>query len=279
MSIIKNTTLPARHSQLVSADLNTVFTETNTAFPMDGSNVRNEGLDQPQFNLDPNDGAAGLVLKKSEHFGLGHGTGTIVPANTAATPPFDPFTEVQSTGAILTQIAQNDIFRVYFQVDAEVTGNNSTPLAASTNGVAWAFWLQWDITSPALTNWEAVPNNSEELEDILVSPATYGAQTNNMYGTMLVSHTYIHEKSSSTVVDFPPRRGHRGTWQFLADQSYNVYGLRILARGLFLPFYSVPASIGDPDAHNSIKLVLAASASHQIKVYNSDITYVQMRNV
>lgn len=279
MSVIKNTTLPQRHDKLSSADLNTVFTETNAAFPMDSVNVRNEGLDQPQFNLDTLDGQAGLVLKKAETFGQSNGgSGIIVPANTQSVPPFDPFTEIQSTGAILTQLQTNDIFRVYFQLDATVTGSATTPIAASTNGVAWAFWLQWDITSPALTNWEPVPNQSEKFEDILVSPAVYGAQTNDMYATLLVSHCLVHSHSSSTNVDFPPHRGHRASYQFLVDQPYTVYGLRILGRGLVIPFWSVPASIGDPSARNSVKLVLAASASHQIKVYNSDITYIQMRN-
>lgn len=276
MSTISNSTLPNKNSTVSSSDLNTVFTETNAAFPMEADNVRNEGIDQPQWNLANASGQSDIVLLSANHYGQNHGTGVIVPANTKSVPPFDVSTTIQDEATLIV-LALDDIFRVYFQLDAQITGSNTTPIAASTNGVAWAFWLEWDITDATLTNWVPVPNQSD-MEDLLESPSTYGAQTDSMYATCLVSHCFVHRVGASTKVDFPPRRGHRGTFLFKSTGSYTVYGLRIRARGLFLPFYSTPASIGDPPAHNSVKLVLSPSATHQVKVYNSDISYVQMRN-
>jgi translation elongation factor P/translation initiation factor 5A len=46
MSRITNSNPPKRGEQLTSTELNQVFTEANAAFPMDGDNVRNEGIEQ-----------------------------------------------------------------------------------------------------------------------------------------------------------------------------------------------------------------------------------------
>ena len=62
MSIIKNANPPKRGEKLTSTELNQVFTEVNTAFPMDGDNVRNEGIELPAFTLNSVSGQAGVIL-------------------------------------------------------------------------------------------------------------------------------------------------------------------------------------------------------------------------
>ena len=62
MSRITNENPPKRGEQLTSTELNQVFTEANDAFPLDGDNVRNEGIEQPSFNLSGSSGKSSIIL-------------------------------------------------------------------------------------------------------------------------------------------------------------------------------------------------------------------------
>jgi hypothetical protein len=269
MSRITNNNPPQRGQKLTSTDLNQVFTDVNNAFPMDGDNVRNEGIDQPAFNLAGTSGKSGIILIAADDDETS--TPTVVNANTASVPPFDVPVAIQTWSTGIVPFNEDKIIRVYWQFENEIFGSAAQPITADTNATAWAVWLEWQLSSGGA--WNPVPFQSD-FEDILVSPAIYGASTLNTYGCTIVNHVYIHQKSGTTEYDFPPDRTKYGSWWFQADQDYTIYGLRLMCRGLIQNFYnSTPVN---PPASNAWKLVLSPVSTHQIIVNASQMAYMIM---
>jgi hypothetical protein len=271
MSTINNSNPPGRGKPLTSTDLNTSFTEVNNAFPLDGDNVRNEGLDQPVFATYPSSGQSGIILKNADA-DLDSST-YIVPANTATTAPYNGLTTIHSWTKLIN-LAQNDILRVYWQFDNEVAGFVSgNPITDDTNATAWVVWLEWQIGG---TTWSPVPNQSDFV-DIQVSPATHGASSLKTYATTFVNHVYIYKKISDVNHSFyiPPARSSYGSWCFKADTSYLITGLRLQARGLVQNFYN-SAPVSGP-AVNAWELVDSPSATYQMTVNKSYLAFLQMR--
>ena len=93
MSRITNDNPPKRGEKLTSTDLNQMFTEVNDAFTLDGQNVRNEGLDQPVFDLNNGHGKSGIILVAAAS--NEETTPVTVDANTASSPPFDAADTIQ----------------------------------------------------------------------------------------------------------------------------------------------------------------------------------------
>ena len=268
MSRITNDNPPKRGEQLTSTELNQVFTEVNDAFPMDGDNVRNEGIEQPSFNLASTSGKSGIILIAADD-DTDTGT-TIVPANEATSAPYDPATVVHTWSTLIT-FNTNKIMRVYWQFENVVAGSATTPITADTNATGWAVWLEWQLSSGG--SWEPVPNQSD-FEDLVESPATSGAVTYRTYGSTIVNHVYIHEHSSSTEYDFPPDRTGYGCWWYQAKQNYTIYGLRLKCRGLIQNFYADNPVSGDDT--NAWELVDSPASTHQITIGASNIAYMIM---
>lgn len=266
MSRITNTNPPNRGDKLTSTDLNTSFTEVNNAFPMDAENVRNEGLDQPSFALAGTSGQSGIILIKADE--NDNSVSVIVNANTVAgAPPKDAPTTVQTWTTGIVPFNQNKIIRVYWQFENVITGSVTTPIAAGTNGTAWAVWLEWQLSSGGA--FVPVPFQSD-FEDIQISPATYGASSLKTYASTFVNHVYIR----SGGYDFPPARTGYGCWLFKADQNYVIYGLRLRARGLLQPRYNATPVSGDPV--NVWELVDSPASTHQMTINKSYMAYMIM---
>jgi len=140
MSRIKNADPIKRGSSLSSTQINQQFTEVNAAFPMDGDNVRNEGIDQPVFDLNNSHGKSGIILRSSGSNNVT--TPEIVHANTATTPPYDFATPI-NTFTILNQYSTNNIIRVYWQFDHNTLSTSySTPFATFPNATCWVVWVR-----------------------------------------------------------------------------------------------------------------------------------------
>ena len=273
MSKISANTLPKRGAELTSTDLNEVYTDINDGFPLNGDNLRNEAIALPNLDSETLDGQSGIILRYAGHFDGSHGSGTITPANTQATHPFDPPTIIQSDSVIIT-LDDGDVLRVYFQVTAEVTGSASSPISASSNDFFWAYWLEWQLSSGGA--WTPVENQTD-YDDIIISPATYGGMTYNSNAAIFVNHCYIHRHSGSDDVDFPPKRGHCGQY-FLLENSggRTIYGLRVMCKGLFRGGYA--SGVVNPPNGNCAFITLSPSATHQIKTTASDLIYLVQRN-
>ena len=154
MSRITNSNPPKRGEKLTSTELNQVFTEANAAFPMDGDNVRNEGVDHPAFSLSGTTGQSGIILHKADD---DTDTGTTnVPANSSTVTP-DPAVTVHtwSTGVVLFN--EDQVIRVYWQFENQITGAVSTPVQAGYNALGWAVWLEWHSSS---TQYEFPPDRT-----------------------------------------------------------------------------------------------------------------------
>lgn len=271
MSRITNSNPPKRGEQLTSTELNQVFTEANAAFPLDGDNVRNEGIEQPSFNLSGTTGKSGVILIAAADDD--ETSSTIVPANTKTNIPYDPATTVH-TWNFVQVFNSGKIIRVYWQFENTVAGSGATPITADTNGTGWAVWLEWQLSSGG--SFVPVPNQSD-FEDIQVSAATHGAATYNTYGSTLVNHVYIRNNSGSPNYDFPPARTGYGCWWYKADQNYTIYGLRLQCRGLIQNFYN--SSPVNGTATNAWELVDSPAATHQITIGDSNIAYLLMEEV
>ena len=189
MSRITNDNPPRRGELLTSTDLNQVFTEVNDAFPMDGDNVRNEGIDMPVFDLNNVSGINDIVLLDADDDT--DTSSTVVQANTAASTPFDAPTAVHTWSKLIT-FNTNKILRVYWQFENEVVGAVDPPVTSNVNATAWAIWLEWQLSNGGA--WDAVPNQGD------FDRVTVGEPTSQTYGCTIVNHVYVHEHQFQTKV-------------------------------------------------------------------------------
>ena len=145
MSRITNDNPPKRGEKLTSTDLNQMFTEVNDAFTLDGQNVRNEGLDQPVFDLNNGHGKSGIILVAAAS--NEETTPVTVDANTASSPPFDAADTIQEF-TVVQVVKSDEIIRVYWQFDVENTVTDNAPVDSTTNnGCVWAAWLEYKLSS------------------------------------------------------------------------------------------------------------------------------------
>lgn len=273
MSKINADTLPKRGAELSSTDLNEVYTDINDGFPLDSNNLRNEALALPQFDTNGKNGKSGIVLKYSGYYGKSHGAGTIVRANEATTFPYDAPQLIHEEPVVIP-LADGDVLRVYLQLDALVSQSNTSPFSIASNDFFWVFWLEWQLSVGGA--WTPVEGQSD-YEDIIISPATYGGMTRDSNAAIFVNACLIHTHSSSTDIDFPPRRGHCGQYFLLENTGgRSIFGLRIMGRGLMRGGYA--SSVVNPPDGNCAFITISPPSQHQITVYNSDITYLVQRS-
>ena len=273
MSRITNDNPPRRGELLTSTDLNQVFTEVNDAFPMDGDNVRNEGIDMPVFDLNNVSGINDIVLLDADDDK--DTSSTVVQANTAASTPFDAPTAVHTWSKLII-FNTNKILRVYWQFENEVVGAVDPPVTSNVNATAWAIWLEWQLSSGGA--WAPVPNQSD-FDDHLTNASlyNYGASSTDTYATTFVNHVYVHRSGGTTEYDFPPDRTGYGCWWYQADRDYTIYGLRLMCKGLVQNFYNA-SPITSP-ATNAWEIQPATAATHQITIDTSNIAFLLMESV
>lgn len=258
MSIIENTTIK-RGDKLTSSDLNQQFTDVNTAFPMEGINLDDESVDLPHLNTNNSSGKSNIILKEMDQYS---NTATItVNSNTVTVPPF-PVSTVIHQETVLYSVAVGDLLRVYWQTQLETF----VPTGGSTmNGLCWVFILEWQLSSGGA--WTQVPNQGDMITQNTIN---YGGHYDEMYGCSLESHQNISEFIGSPNFRVLPKHNNYGQWFYEADQTYTIYGIRIVARGLYNPYYY--------GSKNGLKIYADAAGAY-MKTYTSRIGYIQMRGV
>jgi|TARA_B100000085_G_scaffold284087_1_gene316236 hypothetical protein len=271
MSRITNADPIKRGSSYTSTQLNQQFTEVNAAFPMDGDNVRNEGIDQPVFDLNNGHGKSGIILVAADS--NDNTTPVTASANTATTSPFDSPVTIQ-TWTLLQPVTTTDLIRVYWQFDYETVVNDLAPVnVQDNNGCVWAIWLEYQSSFGG--SWEAVPNQGDFEQGIAGSPGSitsYGTHTSQGYGCTIVPHALVYHDSSTRVRTPNPSTGY-GDWIYAPDSNIVIYGLRLRIRGLLDQKYDSVTGV----AQNSWRLLTTSSGVQTNTVSRSYMAYLVMR--
>lgn len=271
MSIIENNGIK-RGDLLTSTAINAEFAAVNSAFPMDGDNVRSEGLDQPVFDTNPNSGQSGIILKKAETFTLRSAQLTITSNTNADSAVPIAATEVGAQSVVITA-QPTDVLRVYWQYDFDTEGNFSAPYSSGTpsspRNWVWAFWLEWktQIGNP----FTPVPGQGGLETPITVSSATkYGDLTSNLRACSLDTHAinYRDGGTSENIVCFPGQRAGYGQWFYEFPSLTTVIEMRLVCRGLYGPVYATTS--------NALKTLQGTNA-HKIHIYKTELSYMLMR--
>lgn len=235
MSRIKNADPIKRGSSLSSTQINQQFTEVNAAFPMDGDNVRNEGIDQPVWDLNNGHGKSGIILVAADSDN--NTTPVTVTANTAAVTSPDPADVIQ-TWTVVQPVTTADVIRVYWQFDYKTTADSSITTGTNPkNGMVWAVWLEYKDSGGS---WNPVPNQGDFASQ--VSGITFGSYTSQTYGCTLVSHAVVlydplyAPADNPRVLDTYPQTGY-GDWIYSPPSNLTIYGLRLMSRGLLSQGY------------------------------------------
>jgi len=274
MSRITNSNPPSRGDKLTTTDLNQMFTEANSAFVLDGDNVRNEGLDQPVFNLNASHGKSGIILVGAASNEVT--TPVTVNANTASSPTFDAAVTVHQW-TVVQPVAVDEIIRVYWQFDFTNTVSNNAPVNSTTNnGCVWAVWLEYQLESSGA--WLPVANQNDF--DVPIdgsspgSPSVWGNPTQYAYGCTIYNHAFVREHSSSTTIDTPPHRTAYGCWWYKPSSGITIYGLRLQCRGLLSQRHVTTAGFVQG---NAWALKTVSSGTQQTTINKSYVAYLVMR--
>ena len=238
---------------LNAASLNDRFT-SYTQTDLNAFNSRDASHDLPQF-------ATGWVETHTQSQQLGtislkHGSTTTINGMTAMPASPVAITGTMSFGAGLT-IAVDEILRVYWNLsvspDAGTNWNTSGSLgyyvfpgtgggtrAASTWGAVWAFYLEWDITSSARTNF--VPVNGQQDFTSVVG-TKYGNTLAQCEATSVVPADLRFatpnqgELAADSTEDLWGFRGISGAWYYpRTGTPLTVYGLRVVCKGIMHPW-------------------------------------------
>jgi hypothetical protein len=115
-------------------------------------------------------------------------------------------------------------------------------ITCSNNTGCWAFWLQWDTTSAALTNWTNVPTQ-ESFNSIAVGTRG-GALLGNLQATSIVPATN-ETASSANNGEFTARStvgigwtSVDGAWHYAPAAPITIYGLRVVFTGPLCAYHA-----------------------------------------
>ena len=237
-----------RGTTITAESLNEKYSDVTevTSGQLDEANFRNEAIDQPNLIYKTStDGAQGFVLKG---YGKMDNGGDASPWVYYANDVTTPYPVSHGTGGVLSfgsdplVVEPYDVLRVYWDLVVEdmnettsAGGTSMDPLEEQQPGAFWLCWLQWDITSSALTNWAEVPNQADhaaETTDVSSSAATHGL--------MVIPHVWlVYSQTTNNFVDLTlTNTAFRQAWYYMlgGTASINVYGFRLVVHGVYKPF-------------------------------------------
>ena len=274
MSIIKNPSIK-RGDKLTASDLNAEFTAVNTAFPIDGDNVRNEGVDYRVINTGnsgTSTGKNGLVLVDANGYTLqSAGSSTIVREHATVT---SATSLGEKTGLSITAVS-GDILRVYWQSQITTTAQAGLPVGTGIRSTAcWVYWLQWQIDGSG--SWVDVPGQSN-MDTVIDAGGNKGSTMSETIASSLVNASIWYSVGGGTIINPGPRSSY-GSWQYKFTGNVTINAFRLVARGLFLPIYI--ASGGGNPAYSEDKnclILQTTGTAQQIEFNQIDLNYLLMR--
>ena len=256
-----------------ATDLNARFQDYNQSGGLNAFNTRDAAFDLPQFK-NPGASTFGFLASYQNSALIGandykHSSIVTVTGVSSTPPPATPFivgnaagspTPI-SFGAAGITVSAGEVLRVYWDlsvyphwigsrpwttgasVDFYTFDNGSgAAMALGTNAACWAFWLQWDITSNALSNFVEVPNQSDFRTDLYGDGSAYGAQLGDTMSTCVVP-AFIDRAApdDGTIPGSPDQvrvgwRGLSGAWYYpKTSGSQTIYGMRVVFTGPMAP--------------------------------------------
>lgn len=249
------TTQPAEDGQEVTAtDLNSRYTAFSQAGAINAFNTRDAAFDLPQFSstrfMAPRMATANIGYNDWKHTAFNTDT---APATSAS--PFlvrdgaGVYTPL-SFGASGWTLSTEQLLRVYWDLSVRPRYTGTPWLSAGSLGFwaigsgaatdvasgmsCWAFWLQWDITSNALTNWANVPQQSDFNDAVGI---LFGGTLGNTMATTVVppwfeSAAGLSNGSFGSTDDYPVGwTGISGDWHHKPAAPVTIYGLRVVFTG------------------------------------------------
>lgn len=254
---------PFQEGQTISATgLNTRYSEFNQPGGLNAANLRDSSIDLPQFDLTNAKfmmlNAAQRTQGKTDFYFtaprvLASYTGATFPA---VTPLLDGAGNPTPLGPLGWQIKAGEMLRVYWTLNVNPTGYATNNWRTNGNGFmpipktgggnvvigdwghAWLAWLQWDITSAALTNWTEV--YWQDRFNTQVAPGVYGDRLAETASTTVIppwtdyaNHVEdgaIHTGATSNAVG--PRSVSGEYYHLGSNQQVTVWGLRVVLAGL-----------------------------------------------
>lgn len=245
-----------------AASINDRLSQFVQAGTLNEYNARDSAIDLPQFGsrfMAPN--LAQTVIGRNEwrHTAYTTVTGQVTGAAPHPVSDATPLPTVLALGAGWT-LGTSDILRVYWDLSVRprwegvapwLSGaviltlpNNSGGTADISNAFScWAGWLQWDITSAALTNFVNVPNQAA-FNTPVGATGRGGAELDECRATSIVPA--INETADDPIngkvpgkVDVPIGWTNlEGAWHYVPTGSITIYGLRVVLGGPFGAWHS-----------------------------------------
>ena len=275
-----------------ATDLNSRFTAYSQAGALDISNHGAACIDLPQVRQKD------IITLNSKRVTLGtgewdHSSVEIVPSTTSS-----PATLYEVGGGTTRldlglggwTVGSGDILRVYWDTSAKsyVTGRpyaspNLGALAIDNGSggsldlndcmACWVLHLQWDTTDATLTNWTAVPGQGDfqtgtPAQEYLTSTAAMTVVPAYLeYSAQGVAN---EGATSSRTVATLQWDGVSGAWWHTPSGSVTVYGLRIVAHGIYHASHN--------GTGNFLKLDTAVGgATQKLELTSGQLSAIHMR--
>jgi hypothetical protein len=244
-----------------ATDLNDRYSDYSQAGALNAFNTRDSAFDLPHFKT------TGFQLEQHAAANLGYFDWKHTASNTVSGQTGTPAAPhiVSDSGATPTvlqlgglagwTLTTSNILRVYWDLSVRPYYTGSRPwtaggslseyifphISGGTTDVAtgiscWPFWLQWDVTSSALTNWVDVPGQG----DFNTAVSTYyGNQLADCSSTSVVP-AFLETAGSPVDGEFNTQltvevgwTSVAGSWHYQRQPTpQTVYGLRVVFTGI-----------------------------------------------
>ena len=238
-----------------ATDLNSRFTAYSQAGALDISNHGAACIDLPQVRQKD------IITLNSKRVVLGTGEWDHTSVESVPSATSSPATLYEVGGGTTRldlglggwTVGSGDILRVYWDTSAKsyVTGR---PYASPSLGAlaiddggggsldlndcmaCWVLHLQWDTTDATLTNWTAVPGQGDfqtgtPAQEYLTSTAAMTVVPAWLEYTL--EGNAVEGQANDRTVLTRQWDGVSGAWWYTPSGSVTVYGLRIVAHGIY----------------------------------------------
>lgn len=245
-----------------ATELNDTYDDYTQTAALDGDNTREQAFDLPHFTNVSIVKDTGTALLGN--VGLSHTGTTTSVASSTSTPVLHPVQNNAGTETFLDfssdpwVIANTDVLRVWWNLSVltEYTGspwdglsargrytipNTTSGTQVLTDGMhCWLAYLEWDITSAALTDFEPVTDQSAPTNTI---DGNTGQFVSDMNASSIISPWMVHSFAFATEGKMGNAgsgishgwHAAQGMWCNAPASQTTVYAIRLVITGLLHP--------------------------------------------